>query len=53
VLRAEETEAVFGFAPYKKGIQPVWLEIENKANDSLWFLPLGFPPILHHLNPPI
>ncbi len=30
VLSAEETEAVFGFALYKKGIQPIWLEIENK-----------------------
>lgn len=31
VLGAEETEQVFGFALYKKGIQPVWLEIENKG----------------------
>jgi hypothetical protein len=30
VLSAQETEAVFGFALYKKGIQPIWLEIENK-----------------------
>ena len=29
VLSADETEAIFGFELYKKGIQPIWLEIEN------------------------
>ena len=27
VLSGEETEQVFGFPLYKKGIQPVWLEV--------------------------
>ena len=30
VLSAGETEQVFGFPLYKKGIQPVWLQVENK-----------------------
>ncbi len=50
VLSAEETEAVFGFALYKKGIQPIWLEIENKDDKPTWFLPFSvdpdyFPPL--------
>ncbi|CAB1056837.1 hypothetical protein D1BOALGB6SA_1576 [Olavius sp. associated proteobacterium Delta 1] len=50
VLSAEETEAVFGFALYKKGIQPIWLEIENKDDKPTWFLPYSvdpdyFPPL--------
>ena len=50
VLSAEETEAVFGFALYKKGIQPIWLEIENQEDDPTWFLPYSvdpdyFPPL--------
>ena len=50
VLSAQETEAVFGFALYKKGIQPIWLEIENKDDQPTWFLPFSvdpdyFPPL--------
>ncbi len=50
VLSAEETNAVFGFALYKKGIQPIWLEIENKDDEPTWFLPYSvdpdyFPPL--------
>ncbi|MBC2712080.1 MAG: LssY C-terminal domain-containing protein [Desulfosarcina sp.] len=37
VLGAEETEAVFGLQLYKKGIQPVWLEIENNTQNRMWF----------------
>ena len=33
VLGAEETEAVFGAPLYKRGIQPIWLEITN--NDDI------------------
>ena len=29
VLNAQEAEELFGRPLYKKGIQPVWLEIEN------------------------
>ena len=44
VLSAEESEAVFGVPLYKKGIQPIWLEIENIDEESLWFLPFGLYP---------
>ena len=44
VLSAEETEAAFGFALYKKGVQPIWLEIENKDKEPLWFLPISLDP---------
>lgn len=50
VLSADETTAVFGFALYKKGIQPIWLEIENTDDKPTWFLPYSvdpdyFPPL--------
>ncbi len=50
VLGAEETEEVFGFALYQKGVQPIWLEIENKDENPTWFLPFSvdpdyFPPL--------
>jgi hypothetical protein len=44
VLSAEESEAVFGVPLYKKGIQPVWLEIENNDEDLVAFLPVGLDP---------
>ena len=50
VLSAQESEAVFGFPLYKRGIQPVWLEVENSAGEPTWFLPFSvdpdyFPPL--------
>jgi hypothetical protein len=44
VLSAEESEAVFGVPLYKKGIQPVWLEIENNDEGLVAFLPVGLDP---------
>jgi hypothetical protein len=44
VLSAEESEAVFGVPLYKKGIQPIWLEIENRDEEPVWFLPVGLDP---------
>ena len=41
VLGAEETQSVFGLSLYKKGIQPVWIEIENNTRHRMWFAPLG------------
>ena len=41
VLSAKETEAAFGLPLYKKGIQPIWLEIENNTQHRMWFLPMG------------
>lgn len=50
VLSAKETEAVFGFALYRKGIQPIWFEIVNEDDAPTWFLPYSvdpdyFPPL--------
>ena len=44
VLSAEESEQVFGVELYKTEIQPIWLEIENKDADPVWFLPVGLDP---------
>jgi hypothetical protein len=41
VLSAEETQAIFDAPLYKKGIQPLWLEIENNEKVPLAFLPVG------------
>jgi len=32
VLSAEETKAVFALPLYRRGIQPIWLEIANNGN---------------------
>ena len=37
VLSPEETEVLFGLSLYRKGIQPVWLEIENNDEEPVWF----------------
>lgn len=41
VLSAEECEVKFGSNLYRRNIQPVWLEIENKDEAPVSFLPLG------------
>ena len=41
VLSAEEAETMFGRPLYKKGIQPIWLEIENLADTRVWFPPVS------------
>lgn len=41
VLSAEETQSVFGLSLYKKGIQPIWLEIENTTAHRIWFAPVS------------
>lgn len=59
VLGAEESKTVFGVTLYRRSIQPVWLEIENNAEQAVWFLPAGldrdyFPPLevayMHHFS---
>jgi hypothetical protein len=59
VLGAEETEAAFGFALYEKGVQPVWLEIENNTPHRIWFTSVSidkayFSPLevayMHHFG---
>ncbi|MGD9041605.1 MAG: LssY C-terminal domain-containing protein [Desulfobacteraceae bacterium] len=57
VLSAEEAKAVFDLDLYKKGIQPIWIEIENNDEERVWFAPVGvdrdyFSPLevayMHH-----
>lgn len=42
---AAETMRIFGVDLYQHGIQPVWLEIENKDEKAIWFLPVGIDPM--------
>ena len=42
---AAETRQVFGVDLYRQGIQPVWIEIENKDEQPVWFLPVGLDPM--------
>ena len=44
VPSAQESKTIFGVNLYRKGIQPVWLEIENNDEDPVWFLPLALDP---------
>jgi hypothetical protein len=44
---ATETREIFGVDLYDRGIQPVWLEIENSDDQSIWFLPLGVDPMYY------
>jgi hypothetical protein len=57
VLSAQEAKAVFDLDLYKKGIQPIWIEIENNDEERVWFAPVGvdrdyFSPLevayMHH-----
>ena len=44
VPSAKETEQLFGKKLYKRGVQPVWLEIENLRGQHVSFLPVGLDP---------
>jgi hypothetical protein len=49
VPSAEEAQAIFGIPVYERGMQPIWLEIENGGRDPIRFAPVGvdrsyFPP---------
>ena len=37
----QETKLLFGVPLYKKRIQPVWIEIENKTGEDVFFLPFS------------
>jgi len=45
VPSAAETRKALGASLYTKGIQPVWLEIENRGEVGLNFLPVGTDPL--------
>ncbi len=40
----DEAQAIFGIPIYKRGIQPVWLEIENNSAERVRFAPTGVDP---------
>jgi len=44
VPSASESRSIFGKPLYKKGIQPVWLKIENGRDVPVTFLPVGLDP---------
>jgi hypothetical protein len=44
VPSANETKELFDAPLYKRGIQPVWIEIENKRDEEISFLPVGLDP---------
>ncbi len=41
VPSAQETDEIFGTPLYKQNIQPVWIQIENLREETLYFLPVG------------
>jgi hypothetical protein len=42
-----ETRDLFGLSLYKKGVQPVWIEIENMTEDPVGFLPFSVDADYH------
>ncbi len=44
IFSREETKEFFGFDFVGKGIQPIWIKIENTGKDPYWFVP-------HRLDP--
>ena len=40
----EETEVIFGLPLYDRGVQPVWLEVENGSASVLRYAPVGTDP---------
>lgn len=45
VPSAAETRQLFGVDLYRQGIQPVWIEIENKDEQPIWFMPVSLDPM--------
>jgi hypothetical protein len=45
VPSAAESKAIFGRPLYKRGVQPVWLKIENNRDEFVSFLPVGLDPV--------
>jgi len=44
VPSAKETRKIFGLDLYKKNIQPVWVQIENRSEESVYLSPMGLDP---------
>jgi len=43
----KETRELFGISLYKKRVQPVWIEIENRTDQPIGFLPMGVDADYH------
>ncbi|MGH7831139.1 MAG: LssY C-terminal domain-containing protein, partial [Candidatus Binatia bacterium] len=43
-LSPEESHKAFGVKMAKRGVQPVWLKIENREKDPYWLLPISLDP---------
>jgi len=44
VPSAAESKVIFGTELYRRGVQPVWLKIENSQEAYISFLPVGLDP---------
>ena len=44
VPSAEESKKLFGVDLYERGVQPIWLKIENQDEEPVYFLPVGLDP---------
>ena len=44
VPTSEEAIAIYGVDMASKGIQPIWIQIENSEESPYWFLPSGLDP---------
>jgi hypothetical protein len=44
---ADEARELFGAPLYRRGIQPVWLEIRNDRDAEVRFLPVGLDPVYY------
>ena len=44
VLSASESQTLYGVPLARKGIQPVWIEVENHDDTPYWFMSLGLDP---------
>jgi len=44
MFNREEAAALFGVNLHQRGVQPVWLEIENQSEKSFWFMMHGLDP---------
>jgi hypothetical protein len=40
----EESEKIFGAKLFSRGIQPVWIEVQNKSQAPYWFFPIHTDP---------
>lgn len=44
VPSAEEAKTIFGIDLYAKNVQPVWVQVENRGDNTLYLTPLGLDP---------